>query len=127
MKKSAYCFLGLLAFVFMLTGAFASPAMAQGKPLQKVLFDNDKVKVLEVTYMPGQGTNPNHKKRPFRVVRALTSGTLQRTYYDGKIEKVEIKAGEVRVFEAETKGFATKNVGTTNLVFFAVITKTPKN
>jgi mannose-6-phosphate isomerase-like protein (cupin superfamily) len=126
MKKSACCSLGLLASVLMLAGVFASPAMAQGKPSQKVLVDNDKVKVVESTYTPGDESNKKFKKRGFRVVRALTSGTLRRTYPDGKTEMVVIKAGEVRTFE-DGNQFSAKNVGTSDLVFYAVVPKTPKN
>lgn len=126
MKISARYFIGLLASVFMLAGVLASPALAEnGNATAKVLFNNDKVRVLEVTYKPG--AEGKSRKRGFRVMRALTSGTLQRTYADGKTEMVGWKAGEVKVFEADKAPFATKNVGTSELVLYAVAPKRSKD
>jgi mannose-6-phosphate isomerase-like protein (cupin superfamily) len=132
MKKPAYYFLGFLLSVFVLVGIVENPAMAQGKAKAqngkstvKVLFNDDRVRVVEVTYKPGDESNKNYKILPFRVMRALTSGTLQRTYPDGKIEKVAIKAGEVRVFDASNP-FSAKNVGTSDLVLYGVLVKRPK-
>lgn len=132
MKKSARCLTSLLVSVSMLAGVVASPAVAvekakaeKGKPTVKVLLNNDMVQVIEVTYKPGDESNKDYKKRPFRVVRALTSGTLQRTYREGKIEQVVIKAGEVRVFEAGNQ-FSAKNVGASDLVLYGVILKNLK-
>jgi len=132
MKKPAYYFLGFLMSVFVLVGIVENPAMAQDtakaqkeKSSVKVLFNDDRVRVLEVTHKPGEESNKYFKKLPFRVVRALTSGTLQRTYPDGKIEKVAIKAGEVRVFDASNI-YSAKNVGTSDLMFYIVLPKQPK-
>jgi len=132
MKKPAYYFLGFLMSVFVLVGIVENPAMAQDtakaqkeKSSVKVLFNDDRVRVLEVTHKPGEESNKDFKKLPFRVVRALTSGTLQRTYPDGKIEKVAIKAGEVRVFDASNI-YSAKNVGTSDLMFYIVLPKQPK-
>ena len=128
-----YCYLmSLLVSVSMLAGVVASPAIAQDKAKAqndkssvKVLFNDDRVRVVEVTHKPGVESNKDYKKLPFRVVRALTSGTLQRTYPDGKIEKVAIKAGEVRVFDASNI-YSAKNVGTSDLIFYIVLPKQPK-
>ena len=132
MKKPAFYFLGFLVSVFMSAGVVAGPAMAQDKAKAqnekssvKVLFNDDRVRVVEVTHKPGEESNKEYKRLPFRVVRALTSGTLQRTYPDGRIEKVVIKAGEVRVFKASDI-FSAKNVGTSDLLFYIVLPKQPK-
>jgi hypothetical protein len=126
-----YC-IGLMVFVWMSAGVFATPAMAQdkmkaasGKPALKVLFDDDRIRAFEVTYQPGDQSNTSYKKLPFRIVRAMTSGTFQRTYPDGKIEKVDILAGEVRVFDAGNQ-YSGKNIGTTVLVLYGVTPKQPK-
>jgi len=126
MKKSANYFVGVLVSVFMLGGVVASPAMAQDKvkagglkSTANRLFKNDRVLVAEVTYKPG--AEGKTRKRPFRVLRALTSGTLQRIYADGRTENVVWKAGEVRVFENDKEPFGTKNVGTSDLVLYLVV------
>ena len=132
MKEPARYVVGMVVTVFMLAGVVASPAIAQDKAKAenekssvKVLFNDDRVRVVEVTHKPGEESNKDFKKLPFRVVRALTSGTLQRTYPDGKIEKVVIKAGEVRVFDASNI-YSAKNVGTSDLIFYIVLPKQPK-
>jgi mannose-6-phosphate isomerase-like protein (cupin superfamily) len=124
--------IGLLVSVLMLAGTLASPAMTQdkvkaesGKATVKVLFDDDRIRAFEVTYRPGDQSNTSYKKLPFRIVRAMTSGTLQRTYPDGKTEKVDIVAGEVRVFDAGNQ-YSGKNIGTTDLVLYGVTPKQPK-
>ena len=52
---------------------------------QKVLVDNPKAKAFEVRYKPGEGGGM--RERPPRITRALTDGTMERTYADGKTEK----------------------------------------
>ena len=101
------------------------PKVKKGQPTAIRLFNNDKVRVSEVTYKPGAASKS--RIRPiFRVVRALKSGTLQRIYADGKTENWVMKAGDVKVFEPDKKPFATKNVGTSELTFYIVAMKNPK-
>jgi len=133
MKISGRYAVGLLACAFTLaSGGFATPAMAQdrakaqsGKAAVKVLFDDERIRAFEVTYQPGDQSNTSFHKLPFRIVRAMTSGTFQRTYPDGKIERVDIVAGEVRVFDAGNQ-YSGKNVGTSVLVLYGVTPKQPK-
>jgi hypothetical protein len=82
----------------------------------KPLLDNEKVRVYEIRAKPGV-ENPA-RERPARVVRALTDGTMERIYPDGKKEKVEWKAGQVRWFPKET--FGNKNIGKKDMVFYIV-------
>jgi hypothetical protein len=82
----------------------------------KALVDNDKVKAYELHNKPGV-ENPA-RERPARVVRALTDGTMERIYPDGKKEKVEWKAGQVRWFPKEN--FGNKNIGKKDMVFYIV-------
>lgn len=103
----------------------ALPAAAQAPKVDsKVVLENDKVQVLENRFKPG-AENPN-VPRTARVVRALTSGTLQRIYPDGKRETVEFKAGDTR-FNAAITGpapqYTTKNIGKTELVLLIVVLK----
>jgi hypothetical protein len=127
-----YCYLmSLLVSVFMLAGAVASPAIAQdkakaakGKPVTKVLFNDDKVRVAEVTFRPGD--EAANGARPFHIVRALKGGTLMRTYADGTTAMSEYKTGEVKVLQAESKPYTPKNVGTSDLVLYIVFLKEPK-
>ena len=136
MNKSARFLVGLLAIAFTVAGVTASPAMAQDKAKDrkaarveqervptKVLFDNDKVRVQEGTFKPGdQGPNI---PRPFRILRVLKGGTIQRTFPDGKTDNVVYKTGEVIVYDAD-KPFVPKNVGKSDIVFYVVALKEPK-
>ncbi len=136
MKRLIRLFVSVLVPAFMLAGVAASPAMAQdkakaapakkavkGKATVKVLFENDKVQAVEVTFKPGdEGANV---ARPFHVVRALKGGTIQRTYADGKTAKSEWKTGEVRGVGPDPV-YTPKNVGNSDVVLYAVFLKEPK-
>lgn len=100
-------------------GLGSAAAQAQREPT-RVLFDNHEVRVQEVTFRPGeQGVNA---PRPFRVIRVLEGGTMQRTHPDGRTDLIVYKTGDVIVYQAE-KAFVPKNVGTTDIVFFVVALK----
>jgi hypothetical protein len=106
----------------------AIPALSQDKAAPKVeakvLLENDKVRVVENHYKPG--AENADVPRGARVVRAITSGTLQRIYPDGKKQDVQWKAGEVRFNPAavgEVKQYTTKNIGKGELVLYLVILK----
>jgi hypothetical protein len=134
MKSLGRYFVGLLVAAFVAAGVVASPALAQdkakaapaaraeeGSSTIKGLFENDIVRAQEVTYKPGD-ENKN-VSRFNRVVRAMTAGTLQRTWPDGKIDKVELKVGDV-IFNPGITGTASqytaKNVGKSDLVLYVV-------
>jgi hypothetical protein len=118
-----------------LAAAIAIPAVAQdkskapakaekGTSTVKVLIDNDRVRVFERTYKPGD-TNTEVPSAQYRINRTLQGGTLERTYSDGKKEKLDLKTGTVRYLEP-TKGGATytvKNIGTTEVVTYVVVLK----
>lgn len=116
MNTSARFFLRVLVPVFVLAGVTAIPAAAEVvKP--KVLAENDKVRVYEVRFKPGD--EGEAVTRAFRVVRALRGGTIMRTYADGKTEKVEWKTGEVKL-RGPDPVFTPKNVGKTEIWFYIV-------
>ena len=137
MKRLIRLFVGMLVSAFVLAGVLASPAIAQekakemkaakaekGKAVQKVLHEDDKVRVTETTLKPGD-VGPN-VVRGFRVSRVLKGGTLMRTWADGKTEKRELKTGEVRVSEPEKQAYFHKNIGKTDFVFYTVNIKGTK-
>lgn len=141
MKKLSRWIVGLSVPAFVFAGLVASPAIAQDKGKDakaasavkaekglatfKELIDNDRVRVFEITFKPGdQGTPSN--KRPPRVVRVLKGGTLMRTYDDGTTDKIEFKTGEVRFFEGDSKSSRIKNVGKTDIVLYNVFLKEAK-
>ena len=128
MNKSASVFTGLLVAAFMLVGAAGIPAIAQekaraekGKSVTTVLAENDKVRVWETRYRPGD-LNTAPPSSATRVIRVLKGGTFLWTYADGKTEKVVWKTGEVKI---PTPGpqFTSKNVGKSEILIYVVMLK----
>jgi hypothetical protein len=117
---------------FALAMVIASPAVAQekkaapaAKPTMKVLIENDRVKVWETTYKPGD-VNTEVASSFYRVNRTLQGGTIERTYADGKKEKLELKAGVVRYLEPAKPGaptYTVQNIGKTDYVSYTVLMK----
>lgn len=141
MKKLSRWIVGLSVPAFVFAGVVAGPAIAQDKakdaqaaPVAKAekgkssfiyYVDNDKVRVFQVTFKPGDVGNSD-QTRPNRVVKVLKGGTLMRTYTDGTTEKVEWKTGDVKFIEADSKPNTLKNVGKTDIVLYNVFLKDPK-
>src|ERR1044071_3132305 len=111
MNKLTACMIGSALFALPVAG---TPVLAQDKAKaptapaanSKGVFENDKGRVLETTWKPGE-ESPSLARGP-RVVRTLKGGTLTRIYPDGKTEKITSKDGEVRWFDA-TPPYAIKN------------------
>ena len=142
MKRLIRLFVSLLVPALMLAFATATPAMKhemdkgkdakaapaakaeKGKSTLKVHFENDKVRVFERTYKPGD-VNEEVPSGNYRVNRTIKGGTLERTYTDGKKEKIEVKEGMVRYLEPSKGGakYTVKNIGKTEIVSFVVVLK----
>ena len=121
MRKPAAAFLSLLIPAFLMAGMIVNPAIAQDKATKsalKALLENNKVKVYEVTYAPG-AENTGVAASTQRIVRALKGGTLERSYADGKKEKVLWKTGEVKQIDPGP-AYTTKNIGKTEIQLYVV-------
>ena len=99
------------------TASMAQDKAGAGAPTTKVLLDNAKVRVTETTWKPGQENTPNSSI--YRVGRALTNGTMQKTFADGKKEVVNRKAGDVYFLEPSA-AYTNKNIGMTPFTTFNV-------
>ncbi len=121
MTKIAGRLAALILPAFVLAGAVADSALAQEKKMEssaqpaaagtvtiKEIAQNEKLRVYEATYKPGE-VSPT-AERPMRVVHALKGGTLQRTYADGTKESVQWKTGDTKLI-SETRAYAVKNIG----------------
>lgn len=95
----------------------ALPAAAD----DKVIFENDRVRVLEVNYAPG--TTHEMHTHPDHVVYALGDAKVRMTGEDGKSSEAEIKKGGTRWQPAVTH--KTENIGTTALRVVLVELKEP--
>ena len=125
MSKLTGVAVGLLVSAFFIV----SPVVAQekaakaekGKPVMKVLAENDKVKVWELRYKPGD-TNTAPPASATRVIRVLKGGEQLWTFADGKTQKNVYKTGEVRVLGPGPQ-FTSKNVGKTDILLYVVMVK----
>lgn len=123
MRRLVTAVVGAAAFVF---SGLTIDASAQDKKADKgapkatikVLQENDKVRVFETTFAPG-AVNTAVPSSATRVVRALSGGTIERTYADGKKEKVVYKTGEVRI-NNPSPAFTAKNIGNTEIKLYVV-------
>ncbi len=85
------------------------PLMAASN-VYKLLNENDKVRVLEVVFKPGDVAKMHH--HPDHVVYALNGGKLS-FLSGGKTQEMEIKEGSVIFLEAQDH--EAKNVGNTTV------------
>jgi beta-alanine degradation protein BauB len=76
----------------------------------KLLNENDKVRVLEVTFKPNEVAKMHH--HPYHVVYALKGGKMSLTS-GGKSQEMEVKAGQVMFLDAQDH--EAKNVGDSTL------------
>lgn len=106
----------------MLCGIFSATADDAVKGgVSTVLFENERVRVLEAKYPPG-ATHDMHS-HPDHVVYALEDAKVRMTGEDGKSADVDIKKGATRWQPAITH--KTENIGTTPLHAILVELKEP--
>ena len=123
MKKLMSFVVGIVISAFILAGGVANSAIAQDKTAkatasQKVLLDNAKVLVVEVTFKPGHEL-PITITPLNRLIRVLKGGTTQFTYADGKKETKVWKTGEV-VWLEPGPAYTNKNTGKTEVQRYVV-------
>ncbi len=99
-------FVILSASVYAQDAAKSAPSVSQ-----KVILDNEKVRVMEAEFAPGATTDwhshPNH------VVYALTDGKMEITDKGKPAIVVDLKAGNALYLPAVTH--MAKNIGTTTM------------
>ena len=104
----------VFAIFFWLTATL--PVLAQD-PLEvapdhyKLLFENDRVRVMQVDMQPGD-TIATHS-HPDHVAYLLSGGKFRLTYPDGKTKEIEEETGKTMWINAETH--AAENIGDTEL------------
>jgi quercetin dioxygenase-like cupin family protein len=103
--------LSAVAVMASLGIANAADPLVAGPGMYKLLMENDRVRVMEVTFQPGQKiaehTHPDH------FVYVVEGGTLKISKPDGSSSDAVVKAGDVLWIPAETH-WAT-NTGTTKV------------
>ena len=121
MKKSLFVLLAVSLFAPLM--AFAAPApdpLAAAPEMYKLLFENDKLRIMEVTFKPGQKiarhTHPNE-----HYVTVLEAGTLTIHHDDGTANVNELKVNQVVQIPAETHW--AENTGKTEVKLLVTETK----
>jgi len=101
--------------------AMAQDPIEVGPDVYKLAFENDRVRVMEITFQPGDKialhSHPDH------FVYVISGGTLALSYPDGTIKEFAGKAGDVVWINAESH--AAENVGTTEFRGVVVELKEP--
>jgi mannose-6-phosphate isomerase-like protein (cupin superfamily) len=87
-----------------------SVALAAEKNSSKVVLENDKVRVKEAIFAPGDKKPEMHTHEYPHVGVIIDGGTLQFNYPDGKTETLELKRGGVGYREAKVTHEAV-NIG----------------
>jgi hypothetical protein len=130
MNNSRSVLAALLAPAFFMAWVVAPPAAAQEKKVAaaperatKVLIDNDRVRVTESVFKPGESNPMAH--RDYRITRVLMGNApVVQTYADGRTEKLEYKEGAIFVSEAGPS--STRNVGNYEVGIYTVALKPQK-
>jgi hypothetical protein len=99
----------IAAAVLMGSTAFAQDAAASDPELYKVIFENNRVRVLEYRDQPGARTSMH--EHPAFLVYALSAFERRLTLADGKVLNRSFTPGQILFSEAQTH--AGENVGTT--------------
>lgn len=97
------------------------PAQEKAKeraPVIKVLLENDKVRVTQSTFKPGDVSTA---KRVARVNYIIKGGTFERTSPEGKKSRYERKAGTAVWLDGDSD--TVVNVGKTTIVLVSVANK----
>lgn len=108
--------LSRLVLFTMVSLVVAATATAQdplkvGPNIYKKVLENERVRMLEVTFAPGDSIGMH--AHPDHAVYAVTGGKLRVTTSDGKTQVADLKAGDPIWFPAVIHG--AKNIGTTSL------------
>jgi len=105
--------IGFSVFSMPISSAIADA----GKAVRTILAEDDKFQVFEIRQKPGEVNVASTSGT--RVIRALSGGSLLRTYADGKTEKSDWKTGEVQI-QGPGPQYTVTNVGDTEVVLYVV-------
>jgi quercetin dioxygenase-like cupin family protein len=98
----------ILAIAFLTVfPSHAQDAMEVSPDAYTVLFENDEIRVLEMTYQPGKGDQVH--SHPKYVAMVMEGGNL-RVHHNGESEDVEFRTGEIVPLEPVHQHWA-ENIG----------------
>ena len=91
--------MGALALAFMASVSFAADPLEVAPDMYTLQFENERVRVMQVTFQPGQQIAEH--SHPDHFVYVLEAGKLQITKADGMASDVELNVGDVLWIAAE--------------------------
>jgi len=95
-----------------LAGAPAQDPLTVGPGIYRLVLENERVRVLEARFQPGQKIGPH--AHPDHVVVVTSPGKLVVTAASGKTQEIDGKVGDTFFIAAQTH--SAQNVGTTEFV-----------
>lgn len=112
----------LIAAVFMARISLAADPLEVAPEMYKLVYENDKVRVMQVTFQVGEQIAEH--SHPDHFVYVLEAGNLKITKADGSVIDAELKVGDVVWLNAETH--QAVNTGTTPVRLLVTELKEPK-
>lgn len=103
-----------LAFGASIGTLFAEDPLKAAPTMYKMIYENDRVRVLEVTFKPGEKIASH--SHPDHYVYVLQGGMLKITKADGTSIDADLKVGDVVWIPAETHWAESKSAGTIRLL-----------
>ena len=95
--------IALLASLGLDEAALAQGAPAAQAPASRVVLDNDRLRVFDLTSRPGLGVCGNGMhSHPAHLTIALSDGTLRVRRPGGRVDTAQVKLGDVFFGEAES-------------------------
>lgn len=126
MKKQNQILIGIvlsgLIFISRPMGVMAQDPLEVGPDIYKLVFENERVRVLDAQFKPGSKIAMHSHPDHFAYV--LAAGNMRLSYPDGTTKDIEAKAGDVMWVKAETH--AGENIGTTDVHLLVVELKEPQ-
>jgi quercetin dioxygenase-like cupin family protein len=101
--------------MFVVTMGHGQDPLKVGGGIYKKLLENDRVRVLEVTFKPGESIAVH--SHPDHAVYAVTAGKIEITA-NGKTQTADLKAGDTMWIPAESH--SAKNTGGTTVKLVVV-------
>ena len=123
MKKLNLFFIALFAVILLTRVGFAQDATKVDPKHYKVEFENDDVRVLRITYGPGEKSVMH--SHPEGVVVFLSDGNSKFTFPDGTTQDTKVKAGQV-IWTSEST-HQPENTGDKSFEVIQVEMKTKSN
>jgi quercetin dioxygenase-like cupin family protein len=124
MKRLTILGVVVLAAVFSLVAlqtAVAQEPLKVAPDMYKLLHENDRVRVMEVTFKPGSKIAKH--SHPDHTVYAVTGGKLKIFHDQGEPMEADLKPGDVMWIAAESHW--AENVGTTEIRLLVTELKEP--